>query len=91
MKLRDFDAPMSGALYLTHRNPDLASLYKEGEEIEFYESAKDASLKIKHYLLHPEQASRIALNGQNKVIKYHTWNNRLENTFSRLGLIVLPT
>jgi spore maturation protein CgeB len=87
MKLRDFDAPMSGALYITHRNPDLTSLYKEGEEIEFYLTVDEAISKIRFYLQNPDELSRVAFNGQNKALKNYTWHNRLLGTFRRLGLI----
>jgi spore maturation protein CgeB len=78
---------MSGALYITHRNPDLTSLYKEGEEIEFYLTVDEAISKIRFYLQNPDELSRVAFNGQNKALKNYTWHNRLLGTFRRLGLI----
>lgn len=87
MKLRDFDAPMSGALYLTHRCPDLAQLYQEGIEIECYTTAEEAARKIHYYLAHPEELSRIAKAGHSKALLRDTWIYRLEDTLSRLGLL----
>lgn len=87
MKLRDFDAPMSGALYLTHRCPDLARLYEEGREIECYTKVEEAARKIRYYLNQPEELSRIARAGFNKAIQRDTWGQRLEGTFDRLGLL----
>jgi hypothetical protein len=87
LKLRDFDAPMSGALYITHRNPDLLKLFKEGHEVEFYETVEEAILKIKYYLENPNFLKIIAKNGQQKALDQHNWDFRLFNTFSSLGLI----
>ena len=87
LKLRDFDAPMSGALYLTHRNTDLIQLYQEGVEIECYATPEEAARKIHHYLAHPADLSRIAEAGHAKALLRDTWACRLEETFFRLGLI----
>jgi len=87
MKLRDFDAPMSGALYLTHRNADLIEIFQEGVEIECYATPEEAARKIHHYLTHPLDLLRIAKAGHTKVLSQHTWVCRLEEAFSRLGLI----
>lgn len=87
MKLRDFDAPMSGALYLTHRCFDLAQLYQEGIEIECYTKPEEAARKIHYYLAHPKELLRIAKAGHSKALLRDTWIYRLASTFSRLGLL----
>lgn len=87
LKLRDFDAPMSGAMYLTHRNPDLLKIYTEGVEIECYETPKEALSKIQFYLANPSNLENLARNGFKKTITYHTWDKRLSKTFEQLGLI----
>lgn len=87
LKLRDFDAPMSGALYLTHRSPDLARLYKEGAEIECYATTEEASRKIHYYLAHPDELAAIAAAGHAKALARDTWSHRLQTTLSRIGLL----
>lgn len=87
LKLRDFDAPMTGALYITHRNPDLCRLYEEGVEIECYATPSEAARKIRHYLANPDQLSRIASRGHALALRRDTWDVRLSSTFSRLGLL----
>lgn len=89
LKLRDIDAPMAGALYLTHRNPDLCRLYREGEEIECYETPKEAYEKICYYLDHPSDLDRIAKNGQHKALLRDTWDQRFYSTFEQLGFLQL--
>jgi len=87
LKLRDFDAPISGALYLTQRNPDLCELFVEGEEIECYETCREALDKIKYYLENSSERHKIANMGYKKALTAHTWDNRLTNTFLDLGLM----
>jgi len=87
LKLRDFDAPMSGALYLTHRNPDLCQLYSETEEFECYTTPKEALNKIRFYLEHPTDLARVAKNGQRKALASYTWDQRFLTTFEQLGLL----
>lgn len=86
MKLRDFDAPMSGALYITHRTPDLSNLYKEGREIECYSTVEEAAEKIAFYLKNSDARQLIGMNGLKKALSRDTWNKRLSDTFSTLGL-----
>lgn len=87
LKLRDFDAPMAGGLYITHRNPDLIELYKEGREIECYDSIDECATKIRYYLSNPEKLSQIAAAGQNIAIGRDTWDSRLTDTFIKLGFL----
>lgn len=91
LKLRDFDAPMSGAMYLTHRNPDLLKIYTEGEEIECYETPEEALIKIQFYLANPNNLEKIAKNGFKKALEDHTWDQRLLKTFEQIGLVYKNT
>ncbi len=86
LKLRDFDAPMSGALYLTHRGPDLARLYQEGAEIACYATPEEAARKIHHYLAHPVELAAVAAAGHAKALARDTWTARLQSTLQLLGL-----
>lgn len=88
LKLRDFDALMTGALYVTHRNHDLVQLFREGDEIEYYELPREAFKKIRYYLDHPDEREAIGLCGMKKAIARDTWDARLSSTFIRLGLLV---
>ena len=86
LKLRDFDAPMAGAMYVTHRNPELTSLYTEREEIACYENEKECASVIQYYLSHPEELSAVANAGWRKACSRDSWDVRLAQTFDKLGL-----
>ena len=87
LKLRDFDAPMSGALYVTHRNPDLLALYREDQEIVCYESTDECAQKLKHYLSNEADRSRIATAGRERARADYTWEARFAELFRRIGLL----
>lgn len=85
IKLRDFDAPMSGALYITHRNPDLLNLFREGNEIECYSSIIECVDKVKYYLTNPEEAQRIAGAGLLRARQNYSWEKRIGETLRLIG------
>ncbi len=84
LKLRDFDATMAGALYLTHRNEDLLRLYDEGEEIECYESEEELVTKVRQYLVESERRIRVAAAGRRRALRDHTWDIRFADLFATL-------
>ena len=87
LKMRDFDGPMSGSLYLTHDNPDLHGLYRVGKEIITYRNARDCADKVVYYLAHRDEAETIARSGRKRAEKDHTWEKRFETVLHRIGLI----
>lgn len=88
LKLRDFDAPMSGALYLTHRSKDLMQLYEEGREIECYSDIDECARKIRYYLEKPDELDAVASAGHAKAMMRDTWSFRLTETFQQLNLLL---
>ena len=91
LKLRDFDALMTGALYITHRNPDLLQLFCEGYHLECYEHVNELLEKIKYYLNQPKKRALIGNQGKNKAKKDYTWETRISKTFHELGFIYKDT
>lgn len=77
LKLRDFDAPMSGALYITNHNPDIVESFDIGREMVTYMSVRECIDKIKYYLSHDEERESIAAAGRLRAVKDHTWNLRI--------------
>jgi spore maturation protein CgeB len=77
LKLRDFDSIMSGALYITHRNPVLTDLFIEGSHIECYEKIDELCMKVRYYLKNHAKRIKIAESGQSIACELHTWDNRI--------------
>jgi hypothetical protein len=86
LKLRDFDGPMAGALYLTTHNPDLHALYRVGEEIVTYRSADQCVALLRHYLAHEDERAAIAAAGRRRALRDHTWRQRIGEALHLLGL-----
>ena len=86
LKMRDFDGPMSGSLYLTHNNPDLYELYEIGEEIETFRNSEECCEKIEYYLSNPLKAEVVAKAGRERAINDHTWEKRFNKILSTIGV-----
>lgn len=85
LKLRDFDGPMSGALYVTTHNPDLAEHYELGSEIVTYRSIRECVDKVRYYLAHDEERERIAAAGRARAVRDHTWDRRMSSAIDLLA------
>ena len=87
LKLRDFDATLSGSMYLTHSNPDLAILFDVGREIVCYHTPEQCAAKCVYYLKHEAERERIAQAGLTRSLRQHTWESRFSQLFRTLGLL----
>jgi hypothetical protein len=86
LRLRDFEAPMSGALYLTERQDELAEYFTIGQEVLAYTTREDLLEQVRYYLNHPEQAERIRAAAVERSRREHTWQHRFSDLFAALGL-----
>jgi hypothetical protein len=86
LKLRDFDAPMTGSAYLTHDNPDLAGLYAVGREIATYRDVDECVERARALLADDDARERMAAAGRARALREHTWDRRFADLFRRLGL-----
>ena len=87
LKMRDFDAPMSGSLYLTHHNPDFENLFVIGKEIEAYRTPKECVEKVVYYLNYSDKTELIARAGRLRAAKEHSWEKRFNGLFKKLRII----
>jgi hypothetical protein len=77
LKGRDFEVPMSGAVYLTTYNDDLPLVYKLGVEIETYESFEECLKKIRLLLADPARCARMRSAAREAGLARHTWVHRV--------------
>lgn len=85
LKLRDFDAPMSGSCYLTQHNTDLLGLYDIGREIATYHSVAECVERTRYLLAHNAEREAIAKAGHARAVRDHTWDIRLQALYDYLG------
>jgi hypothetical protein len=85
LKLRDFDAPMSGSCYLTQHNDDLHGLYDIGREMDTYHSVAECVERARHLLAHDTEREAMAAAGRARAMRDHTWDARLRSLWAYLG------
>ncbi|RJR21626.1 MAG: hypothetical protein C4581_01930 [Nitrospiraceae bacterium] len=74
---RTFEIMACGGFQLADRRPALEGLFETGEEIIVFDDLGDLRTKIRYYLDHPEERIRIAERGRQRVLKDHTYENRM--------------
>lgn len=86
LHLREFEAPMSGALYCTGYMAELAEMFEPDKEVLVYRSQHELLDKIRFYLAHPDQADTIRQAGRKRALAEHTYHVRYCKLFKTLGL-----
>lgn len=86
VRLRDFEAPMSRACYLTGHTEEIAEFYELEKEIITYRSREEFVDKTRYYLNNPEDAERVREAGYQRALRDHTWTNRFKELFAAVGL-----
>jgi spore maturation protein CgeB len=86
--LREFEAPMSGALYCTGYSDELADCFEPDREVLVYRTNEEMLEKVSYYLAHPQEAETIRKAGRRRALNDHTYQRRFEQLFSSLGLQV---
>jgi spore maturation protein CgeB len=64
---RCFEIPATKTMLLSEYSSDLAGLFREGEEIEFFRNKDEMISKIEHYLNHNDQREAVAAGGWRRV------------------------
>jgi hypothetical protein len=65
---RNFQIPAMSTFMLSEYTPDLASLFEEGKEAEFFRSQGELVDKIQYYLKHDAEREGIAQNGHRRLL-----------------------
>jgi glycosyltransferase involved in cell wall biosynthesis len=86
VRMRDFEAPMCGACYLTGHTEEITEFYNIGEEIDTYRSAGELVNKTQYYLDHPGEADRLRRAAYERATRDHTWQERFKELFQKTGL-----
>ena len=86
LHLREFEAPMSGALYCTGYSDELCEFFNPETEILTYRNQFELLDKVTYYLAHPQQAEQIRQAGHQRAVRDHTYQRRFEQLFQALEL-----
>jgi hypothetical protein len=85
-RLRDLEAPMSGACYLTEWTEGLSQLYDIGTEIETYRSPRELNAKISELQGSPSRRRELRIRGQKRALEDHSVARSLGSIKEKLGL-----
>ncbi len=87
LKGRDFEVPMSGAVYLTTHQPDIEKVYNVGSEVVTYHNKKDLLDRIISLLHDPGLCESIRSAARRRAINEHTWEARFAELFRTIGML----
>jgi len=89
LRLRDFEIPAAGGLYLTERCDFVQELYEEDEEILFYSSPQEMVDKILFYSNDKNRikAKMMAQAGQRRCLSEYTSEKIFNRVFKEMGLV----
>jgi len=85
-RLRDIEAPMLGACYLSEWTEGLARLYELGVEIEAYRTAEELADNLRELSKSPARRAELRVRGQRRALREHTIERSLAQITVRLGL-----
>ncbi len=86
VRLRDFEATMSGAFYLVEQFDELSDFFTPDREIVFFSDARELVDKARYYLQHDDERERIRQAGLRRAQTEHTWHQRFQMVFRQMGL-----
>lgn len=90
IKGRNFEVPGCGGFLLTSRAAGLEQYYELGREVACFESVPDLLEKAQYYLAHEKERAAIAEAGYRRTYREHTYEQRLNAIFQRIGLGAAP-
>lgn len=86
LHLREFEAPMCGALYFTNYSDELAEHYEPDMEVVIYRNEHELLDKVNFYLSRPQEAEKVRQAGYKRALECHTYQKRFEDLFKEISL-----
>ena len=75
--MRMFEATGVGALLVTDGGKNLSELFDPGREVVTYKTEDDLIEKLRHYIEHDAERQEIAVAGQERTLREHTYEQRI--------------
>ena len=85
-RLRDIEAPMLGACYLTEWTEGLEHMYELGTEIETYRTADELSSKLSELERDHSRRSKMRNRAQRRALAHHSVARSIASIGARLGI-----
>lgn len=90
LKGRDFEIPMTGNLYLTLYDYELAHHFDVGREILCYLNGVDCVEQIRFWLSQEDGARAVGQAARERALRDHTWTRRVSDLLAWMGLAPGP-
>jgi len=85
LHLREFEAPMCGALYITGYLDELTELFEPDKEVVVYRDQEELLSKVRYYLANGAEAEKVRQAGRKRALSDHTYHKRFEQLFDVVG------
>jgi hypothetical protein len=85
LHLREFEGPMSGALYCTGYMEELADMFEPDKEVVVYRNQYELLDKVRFFLRHPAEGAAIRAAGRRRALQDHTYHRRYQQLFAELS------
>ncbi|HKQ06567.1 MAG TPA: glycosyltransferase [Blastocatellia bacterium] len=86
VRLRDFEATMSGAFYLMEYVEEIEAFFEVGKEVVCFEGGESLVDKARYYLKRDREREQIKAAGRRRALNDHTWRRRFEDFFRHSGI-----
>ncbi len=86
IRLRDFEAPMSGAAYLVEHSDEYAEFFEPDVEVAMYRSVDEMVEKAVRLSRDAAWRKKLRHNGRARCLREHTWAHRFTDVFRALEL-----
>ena len=77
LNLRAFELAACGVFQLLQRVPGVGEFFEEGKEIVCFDTKEEMLEKIRYYLAHEDKRRQIAEAARQRVLREHTWAQRI--------------
>jgi hypothetical protein len=91
LNMRHFEITAAGGFLLCYDQPELAGLFRIGEECAVFRNEEELLEKIRYYLEHPQQRCAIAQAGQQRTLREHLYRHRLHALLEHADRLGTPS
>ncbi len=82
---RVYETLACGGFLVCDKQRDVLRLFKEGEQLTFFDNIADLREIILYYLQNPDEVKNIAEKGRKEVLDKHTYKHRIKEILSTIG------
>lgn len=82
---RIFDILVCGGFCMTNYQEEIAEMFEDGKDLVMFRNVEELEYKVKYYLKHESELTKIAECGQRKVLDCYRLEDRIKNMLMLIG------